>query len=552
MVLRMATVRAVVGGLLVSLAGLIFVALTPSLSLRDALRGALGGAVLGSIPLFLPGVVEGLLLRHTRRSLTRGVLALYAAALVGWLLALVQFAYVFALLDERSVGPATARVLSDLRIHAPKLLLLHVLFPGAIALAGVRRMGWLQTKSCLGWAIALAVVVACGVAGTRVDRPAAVFLLAPILFVLITVAVGLVNFLSALAQATLWQGDQSPRDDLIRVDIGGPPPPLALSDRILMGGGPAMFLGSLCWLGLGVIAVPRLGWSAGVACALAWFTHLVLASNLPQVHLARGKPRHALDLARWLLHHHANKRTPAQGRLIRLHRRTEVRALLNLKRIEEALPLLPECVPPPTAEPGLGDHIATLRLAQALAQAGCPQECLGLLDSVPRESKRGVDIGFQADVLQGVALHALDRSSEALEITRSLLSSSSARGKARAVVQNNLAMYRLAVGDNPQEARAWGEEAYRVLGAKHAAIATTYGACLLHTGEPDQALPLLARGKNPDVSPHGRAWVHLQLGLCYESLERMDEARAEYRLACDALPNSAPGENARQRLTDLG
>lgn len=480
-------------------------------------------------------------------------LPLAAAALLLWLvswlgleLGQAQAGYLLALWQGATPGEALSAAVWRLRAQPLAALVVGLTLPVAASFASLRALGEVGFERRAGWLGGVLVVGVLAWLAMRIATRWSALLLLPALALGLAVATSLGYQLAAQIQTYLF-----PHDDPEDAPETAPLPAPNWTDWLLLGGGPAGLVATFTWLGLGLLFALGLGrhWAAGL-CALAWLVHIVLASNLPMIHLARGEPERALALARHLRHARRKQpKVPGQARQLRLYREVEVRALLALGRAEAAREGLPEALFDP-ARSGFADHASRLRLSHAFLQRGHPETCLEILEGVPREPAR-VDLGLQAEVLAGIAEAALDRPAEALARTEALLER--ARGaRSRAAVLNNCALFALSAGEDPAAALQRAEEACELL-SREPLLAGTRGAALVALGRFSEALPLLEavpleRRGQPLLSPHGESMHGLNLAKCYAALDRPAEARAQLERSAAALPGSVPAEEARTLL----
>ncbi|MGE0707157.1 MAG: tetratricopeptide repeat protein [Planctomycetota bacterium] len=533
-------IRATVAGLCLGAACAGLDRWNPTTSLLSAARaGALGALFAGCV--FLPvTLLEGALSRAGRRpGSLRGVLLLFLAAYLGLLRGIVQLDYLTTLLSSGSVGEAIHRAFVHLSGQRWGMLGSLALVALGLAAASSRRLGWLDPNRRV-WVLALSLGAACLWASRQAGSPWRGLALLPGVVAMVAVLASIVASLATKLQQRLSPSD---RLDPVDEDLRGAPPPLHVGDRLVMGGGPSMFPASFLWAAAGLYVAQDQGPGWGLLFVLGFLVHAIAAGNLPNGYLRRGQPQRALDLARHLLAYHARRQRPGHERVLRVYRDVEVRSLLRLGRHDEALGLLPRALPD-AGDESVRARAMRLRLAQALTETGHPARALEVLEPVSPEGALALNL----TVLQAVALGALDQPADALALTRGLLDQPALRGRSRAVVLNNLAVFHLAAGGEPAQALEWA----RAASALAPAVARgTLGLALGAAGQHEAALPLLEATRAAPRSPHGFATASLALGRSYEALARSAEARAAYQEAIARLPDSAPGREAAARLTAL-
>lgn len=550
---RLVFARALVLGALVTVAYAAVLYMGPgSLDGEGAFMAASLGAVIGFLLVGIPSGIECWLATWPEVKRLRGFLLLYLGALVGWLASGIQLGYMHYVREGRELSEALVlSVESGLRA-SPPLLAFHVLLPVALALASLRRLRWILPQTKGPWRWVLLGLAICLLAGTQVARPWGWVFHVPLMVSALAVVLTLAYVVVHALLVSHRPEDAAGEGEFVAcVEVAAHDPP-TLWDRVLMGGDSNMVAGTVAWFGCGVLW-GRLGGDLllVVPCTLGgWFVHLILASNLPSMHLARGKPERALDLARFFLCSRTQGRLPAQARTVRLYREVEVRALLALGRLEEAARYLPEALSETTE--GLADTLSRVRIATALVGAGLPELCREVVAPIPRDEQTAAGSELHAASLEAIALNALDRPQEAYDLSLPLLEHPLAQRKgARAVLLNNLAVYQARLGLELDLARERAEEASRLLPAL-AQTRSTLGAVLLAQGQPEAARPLLEAGLEGTLAPQARAWLRERLGHCYSALGEEALACESYRAAAEAAPETAPGRAAASALEGRG
>ncbi len=391
-------------------------------------------------------------------------------------------------------------------------------------------------------------LLACTVGAFLIPSPWGRLLNLPLILVGLAVVLTLAYYVIHALQVGLRPDDAvGSQEFVVGVEVGPSEPP-NIKERLLLGGDTNMVAGTVAWVGLGLLWA-RLGGQGVlviVSTLTCWLLHVIVASNLPAILLARGKPERGLALARHLLRRRTQGRWPAQGKTVRLYRETEVRALLALGRSEEALRYLPEALG--EVLEGLPDIMARLRLATALAAAGFAELCLEVLEPIPRGEATRTGTELQAESLASVALNALDRPREAYEKAEPLLGHPlAARGKVRAVLLNNLAVYQVRLARDLDLAQERAEEAGRLLPTL-VQTRSTLGAVLLAQGEAAAARPLLEAGLAGAFSPQSQAWIGERLGRCYLELGEPELARGAFSGSAEAGPETEAGRAAAAEL----
>lgn len=548
---RTVLLRALVVGALVALAYCGAILLGPGpLEPAAAIQALALGAAVGLLTIGVPSGIECWLATWSEQQTLRGFLLLYLGALLGWLMTGVQLSYLLNVVEGRELSEALVLSVRAASQASPPLLLFHVFLPAALACASLRHIRWLIPSRKGGWRWLFLAILVFGVAGATLPSPRGSLLHVPILILGLAAVVALIYVVVRALQVGLRPEDAERESDLraqVEVAEGDPP---TLGERILFGGDANMASGSLVWLALGLMWAKTGGQPivAILTTLSAWFIHLILASNMPSIFLARGKPERALALARFFLHHRTRGRLAAQGRVVRLYRETEVRALLQLGRHEEALRYLPEALG--EVIEGLADVLTRLRLGGELVQAGFCELCLEVVAPIPRE-RTATGSDFQAATLEAVALNGLDRPAEALALTEPLLEHPRAkRAKARAVLLNNLAVFQARLGQDLEQALERIREAARLYPALPQ-ICSTEGAVRLAQGDVTAAKPLLEAGRGATLSPHSRAWLYEGLGRCCLALEDPEGARAAFGESVAAQADSKSGRAAQAALDSL-
>lgn len=546
---RTVFLRALCLGSLVALAFCVVVYLGPGvLDIEGALTSVALGAAVGLFAIGVPAGIECWLATWPKVRRGRAFLLLYLGGLLGWLASGVQFGYLHYVREGRELSEALVLSVQAALEASPPLLVFHVLLPVALALASLRRLRWLIPGRGGAWRWVYLGLLGTMLGAFWVPGPWGRLLHVPLIVVALAVVLTLAYLVIHALQVGLRPGDAIEGGEFVSGVVVEPGEPPTWGERLLMGGDTNMAAGSLAWLGLGLLWA-RLGGHPVlviVCTLLCWFLHLILASNLPSMMLARGKPERALALARYFLASRTGGRWAAQGRMVRLYRETEVRALLALGRSEEALRYLPEALG--EVLEGLPDVMARVRLATSLLTAGFAELCLEVLAPVPRErSRTGTEL--HADSLESIALNALDRPQEAYEKAQPLLGHPlAARGKVRAVLLNNLAVYQARLEQDLDLAQERAEEAGRLLPAL-GQTRSTLGAVLLAKGQAEAARPLLEEGFEAALSPQARTWLAERLGRCYLELGEVALAREAYAKSVASGPESEPGRAAALALS---
>ena len=546
---RTVFLRALCLGSLVALAFCVVVYLGPGvLDLEGVLRSGALGAAVGLFAIGVPSGIESWLATWPEVKRARGFLLLYLGGLIGWLASGVQFGYLYYVREGRELSEALVLSVQTALEATPPLLVFHALLPVALALASLRRLRWVIPGRGGAWRWVYLGLLGCTVGAFLVPGSWGRLLNLPLILVGLAVVLTLAYYVIHALQVGLRPDDAvGSQEFVVGVEVGPGEPP-TLGERLLLGGDTNMVAGTVAWAGLGLLWA-RLG-GHGVVVIVStltcWLLHVIVASNLPSILLAKGKPERALALARHLLRSRTGGRWAAQAKTVRLYRETEVRALLALGRSEEALRYLPEALG--EVLEGLPDIMARLRLATALAAAGFAELCLEVLAPIPRGEATRTGTELQAESLESVALNALDRPREAYDKAEPLLGHPlAARGRVRAVILNNLAVYQVRLGRDLDLAQERAEEAGRLLPTL-VQTRSTLGAVLLAKGEAAAARPLLEAGLEGAFSPHSRAWVGERLGRCYLDLGELELAREAFSGSAEAGPGTEAGRAAAAEL----
>ncbi len=186
------------------------------------LQGLVLGATLGAFAIGLPSGVECWLVTWPKQQVLRGLLLLYLAGLIGWLLTGAQVVYLLNVAKGYSPSASLVRSVGALTQHPPLLLMLHVSLPAALALASLRHLRWTNTapKHSWVWAI-LAVLVLCLVSQNfGLLRVSAVVMG-------LEIVLGLAYLVVRALQIRLWPQDaeepSKPRAEIEKeANVGGP------------------------------------------------------------------------------------------------------------------------------------------------------------------------------------------------------------------------------------------------------------------------------------------------------------------------------------------
>jgi len=186
------------------------------------LQGLTLGATLGGFAIGLPSVVECWLVTWSEQRVLRGILLLYLAGLIGWLLTGAQVVYLFNVAKGFSPSASLVQSVGALTQHPPLLLMLHVSLPAALALASLRHLRWTNTAPKHAWVwVILAVLVFCLVSqNLGLLRISAVVMGLEILL-------GLAYLVVRALQIRLWPQDaEVPSESRAKVEVdanvGGP------------------------------------------------------------------------------------------------------------------------------------------------------------------------------------------------------------------------------------------------------------------------------------------------------------------------------------------